>query len=340
MQAVDSLKRVKIAFQALLVIAIIGTAGFMYLEKYTLLEAAWMTITTISTVGYGNFIPKTVEGELFTLILIIVGVGVSAYTLGELVGVIVEGRLQDALGRRQMNRRIVHLTNHTIVCGAGRIGENVIERLKREKVSFVVVEKDERVAQRLGEEGILVIQGDAAEDGILEQAGIKRAKGLITALSSDADNVFVTLSSKGLNPNLFIVARADHKESEPKLKRAGADRVISPAVIGGIKMASVVLKPFVTEFVDTVLNENEVPLEIEEIRIDHSSVLAGLELKNSGIKERTGTLIVAIRRENQLLANPSVEETLLVNDSLIAIGSSEQLEKLEQLAGIKGKNEE
>jgi len=329
---VESLKRVVIAFQALIFIVIIGISGFMYLENYSFLEAAWLTITTIFTVGYGNFLPSTVMGQYFNLFLIITGVGLGAYTLVEFVGVIVEGRLQDVLGRRQMHRRIIRLSEHVIVCGAGRIGENVIDRLKKEGVSFVVIDKDEKTVQKLNEEGILVIQGDAAEDAILEQAGISKARGLITALSTDADNVFVTLTSKGINPNLFVVARAIQRDSEGKLRRAGADRVISPAMIGGMKMAAVVLKPFIAEFIDTILYESKMPLEIEEIRINSTSILVGKQLKNSGIKEETGSLILAIKREKEVLSNPSPEEIILEGDSLIAIGSMDQLKRLEKIA--------
>lgn len=328
----ESLKRIAVAFQGLAVVVLLGIIGFMYLEKYNFLQAAWLTITTIYTVGYGNFIPKTVAGQCFNLLLIITGVGLAAYTLGELVGVIVEGRLQDVLGRRQMHRRIARLNEHVIVCGAGRIGENVIDRLKKEEVPFVVIEKDERIVQKLNDEGTLVILGDAAEDNILEQAGIRRAKGLISALSTDADNVFVTLTAKGISPDLFVVARAIQKDSEGKLRRAGADRVISPATIGGIKMAAVVLKPFIAEFVDTVLYESKMPLEIEEIKVNFSSVLVGKYLKGSRIKEDTGSLIIAIKRGEEILSNPQADEIILQGDSLIAIGSSEQLEKLEKLA--------
>jgi len=332
---VEYLKRLVIVFRAFIAIIIIGILGFIYLEKYTLLEAAWLTITTLATVGYGNFVPQTVAGQIFNLILIVVGVGVMAYTLAEFVALVVEGHLQDIMGRRQMQRKIERLGGHIIVCGAGRIGENVINRLSKEQVAFVVVEVDEKTAQHLAEEGYLVIQGDASEDSVLEQAGIKRARGLITALSDDADNVFVTLTAKGLNPNLFVVAKADQKATEGKLKRAGANRVILPAAIGGIKMAAVVLKPFITDFIDTVLHESAMPLEMEEIRVNPASDLESKIIKFSRIKEESGALIVAIKRGEKIITNPDVEEVILAGDRLIAIGSSEQLGKLEQLAGFK-----
>lgn len=331
-QAVESLQRIKNAFQVLTLVIIVGIIGFMYFEKYCLLEAAWMTITTISTVGYGNFIPKTIEGKWFTLFLIITGVGVAAYTLGEFVGMVVEGHLQDFVGRQYMYRKIFRLTNHVIVCGAGRIGENVVYMLKKENVPFVVIDNNPKVTQKLSQDGVLVVEGDSSEEDILEQAGIKRSRGLITALSSDADNVFVTLTAKGMNNDLLVVARANSKESEAKLKRAGADRVISPSVIGGIKMASVVLKPFISDFVDIVLHETDIPLELEEIIIVSSSNLIGKKIKESGIKKETGSLVVAIRRKEKLLLNPEADEVIMEDDFLIAIGSSQQLSKLEKLA--------
>lgn len=330
------LRKIVIVFRAFIAIIIIGILGFMYLENYSLLDAAWLTITTLATVGYGNFVPETVAGKIFNLALIILGVGVVAYTLGEFVGLVVEGHLKDIVGRSNMHRKIIRLAEHIIVCGAGRIGENVISRLRKENVPFIVVDKDEKIAEKLGGEGILVIQGDASEDAILEQAGIKRARGLITALSSDADNVFVTLTAKGLNPDLFVVARADQKDSEGKLKRAGANRVIAPATIGGIKMAAVVLKPFVNDFVDTVLHESQMPLEIEEIIVSSTSVVVGKAIRDSEIKEQTGVLIIAIKRGEKIITNPQVKEVILAGDMLIVIGSSEQLTKLEQMTALGG----
>lgn len=332
---VEYLKKLLIVFRAFIAIIIIGIIGFMYIEKYDLMKAAWLTITTLATVGYGNFVPETVTGQIFNLLLIIVGVGVVAYTLGEFVGLVVEGHLRDIMGRRQMYKKIARIGEHIIICGAGRIGENVINRLSQENVAFVVVDKDEKVARKLVEDGYLVIQGDASDDSILEQAGIKRARGLIAALSNDADNVFVTLTAKGLNPSLFVVARAGQKETEGKLKRAGADRVILPAAIGGVKMAAVVLRPFITDFVDTVLHETAMPLEIEEIRVNSSSELVGKAIKCSRVKEESGALIIAIKRGEQLLTNPSVEEIIQEGDELIVIGSTEQLARLEKMAVLR-----
>jgi voltage-gated potassium channel len=328
---VESLKKLVIAFQALLVVIVIGIIGFMYLEKFNFLQAAWLTITTIFTLGYGNIIPKTVLGLYFNIFLIIIGVGLAAYTFSEFVGVIVEGKLQDVLGRREMYKKIIQLNDHIIICGAGRIGENVIERLKREKVPFMVIDKDEKIVQKLSGDGVLVMQGDATEDSVLEQAGIRKAKGLITALATDADNVFVTLTAKGINPDLLVVARAIQKESQGKLIRAGADKVISPTMIGGMRMAAAVIKPFIAEFIDTILYENEMPLAIEEIKVNIPSEIIGRELKNSGIKEKTGCLIMAIKRGKEILHNPNSNEIILEGDLLIAIGSTEQLEKLEKL---------
>lgn len=219
--------------------------------------------------------------------------------------------------------------------GQGRVGQHVITRLGLEKEPFVVIDRNEDITKELIEDGLLVLNDDATKDEVLLSAGIKRAKGLITALPSDADNVFVSLTAKELNPNIRVVARGEIAESKSKLLRAGADKVISPSVIGGRRLAIAILKPVSVEYVETLIHKQDVEFEIEEIITSDNSVLIGKTLKESMIKQQTGTMIVAIKRKEDIISNPAAEETILSGDLLIAIGTRPQLAKLEQMASTK-----
>lgn len=235
-----------------------------------------------------------------------------------------------------MEKKISNLKDHIILCGAGRVGHHVISRLTTEKVPFVVIDKNEEIIERLKQEGILVINDDATKDEVLHKAGINKAKGLITALHGDADNVFVTLTSKQLNPDAKVVARADLAESKPKLLRAGADKVISPSVIGGRRMAISILKPVSVEFVETLIHKNDIEFELEEIITSDNSPLVGKTLKESKIKQYTGSMVIAIKRNEDIITNPDADNVIEKGDLLIAIGTRPQLAKLEKLASQSG----
>ncbi|WP_079932943.1 TrkA family potassium uptake protein [Carboxydocella sp. ULO1] len=310
----------------------LGTIGYMLIEDYSLRDALWMTTITLTTVGYGLVKPLSVPGTYFTIFLSYAGLALILYALGLIGALIVEGDLFDLLGRRKMKQEIAKLRDHIIVCGAGRVGKQVIERLKKERTPFVVIEQKEHLFNSLLEEGVLAILGDASMEEVLRKAGIERAKGLVSAIPGDANNVFVTLTAKEINPGITIVARAERKESEAKLYRAGADKVVSPAIIGGQRMAISIIKPASVDFVDTLVCVEDVELEIEELLIADGSVLVNKDLKNSGIREKTGTMVVAIQREGKLKPNPGPEELLQSGDILIAIGTRQQLQKLEELA--------
>ena len=220
------------------------------------------------------------------------------------------------------------MKNHIILCGAGKIGENVADILKRENVDFVIIDKDERIIEQYRQQDCLVMKGDATKDEILQKAGIKRAYGLIATLSSDAENVFVTLTARELNAKLFIVARAIFKESESKLKIAGADRVILPAAIGGAQIASMMLNPLTTDFLERVLIGREKRFGIEEIKIPNHSNLIGKNIKDSNIKKDTGCLIICIIRQGVIINNPAAEEVLNAGDDLLVLGTVKQLDDL------------
>lgn len=331
-------KKLLLALLSLIGVLGIGTAGFYFIEGYNLLDsfAVAVGLLTTTSVGYGPVIPMSTGGKVFTLLLIIIGVSLVGYAFGTVVSLILEGHLKNVMGRSKMEKKIANLKEHIILCGAGRVGHHVISRLTTEKVPFVVIDKNEDIIEKLKQEGILVINDDATKDEVLQKAGISKAKGLIAALPGDADNVFVTLTSKQLNPEATVVARADLAESKPKLLRAGADKVISPSVIGGRRMAISILKPASVEFVETLIHKNDIEFELEEIITSGSSPLVGKTLKESKIKQHTGAMVVAIKRNEDTITNPDADDIIEKGDLLIAIGTRPQLAKLEKLASQSG----
>ena len=322
----------RLAFLALLATLIFGTAGLMLTEHFSFAQAFYLTVQTITTVGYGDVEVHTEAGHRFLVLLMMVGVGVMLYFTGLMMAFLVEGQLAGVYGRRKMNRKIGQLKEHIIVCGAGRVGRQVLNRLRKEGFPFVVIEQQEDLITELIEEGFLVIHSDATQDETLKKAGIDKAKGLITALPEDSLNVFVTLTAKGLNPGIQVVARMDKLESEKKLLRAGADKVISPAVLGGWRMAMSILKPISMEYLETVIHDHNIEMEMVELRVDEGSCLVGKTLSTSGIKQQTGAMILAILRDTQVISNPDAKEEIWQGDLLIVLGLREQLHCLEQVA--------
>ncbi len=317
----------------LFLIILVSVVGIIYLEGYSFLDALWFTIVSLTAIGYGDIVPVTQAGKIFTMIVILFGIGFVLYVLGTGFAVIVEGRLSEVLGRQSMQRKITKLEGHIIICGAGRVGRQVVERFQHDKIPFVVIENDESVVREMREQGILVLEGDATADSTLIEAGIHRARGLIAALPSDADNVFITLTCKGLNPGIKVAARANREDSESKLLRAGADKVIAPEAIGGRRLAISILKPATVEFVETILHDHRAEIEIEEIVVLSQSLLVNKTIREARIQDKTGALIVAIKRENEFIGVPRADEEIRANDLLIAIGTNEQLTRLEAFAG-------
>jgi len=328
------LKRLKIILMAFTAIITIGIIGLMKLENLSLLDAVYLTVETLSTVGYGDIVPVTPAGKVFVIGLIIIGVGTTYYTLSLLISLAVEGQLKNVLGRRGMDRRIAAMKNHIIVCGAGRVGSNVVERLLHENESFVVVESDQATYEKLLDRKVPVVHGDSTQDEVLLAAGVAKAKGVISTLSHDADNVYVTLSAKSLNPNLMIVARAERQEAEEKLRRAGASTVIFPSVMGGRQMVSAMTKPVIMDFVENVFYNQELHLDIAEIAVADGSPLAGLSLASSGIKDQHNSIVVAIKRGAKLLTNPSASEVITGGDIMIALGHRDSLAAILEQAAV------
>ncbi len=312
-----------------------GTAGYMILEKWDFLDALYMTVITISTVGFNEVKPVSDPGRVLTMTILISGLGVLGYLVGSLTRTLVEGQLLQVMGRKKLERQIKALKEHYIICGYGRVGRIVCEEIKKTSPTpLVVIDRDSSVTAKLEEDGYLYILGDATEEECLFRAGIQSAKGLATALDSEADNVYITLTAKGLNPKLFILARAGRIGSEKKLLHAGANRVVSPHQIGGFRMAQALLRPTVTEFIDFAIIDPDTALSMEEIPIKPNSKLADVALVDSGIRKELDLIIVAIKKaDGEMLFNPASHTRIQIGDTLIALGQRSSLIELAQLLG-------
>jgi voltage-gated potassium channel len=313
-----------------------GTAGYMVIEEWNFLDALYMTIITLTTVGYKEIHDLSLSGRFFTIVLLMGGVGTVFYALSIGAKVIIEGELQEIYGRKRVEKRLKNLNEHYIVCGYGRMGKIIARELHQEKLTFAVIEKNEIIVDPDEKDTLLIIQGDATRDDLLKKIGIERAKCLISVLPTDAENLYVVLSARGLNPNLLIVARAGEEGSEQKLLRAGADRVVSPYHIGGLRMAHTVLKPAVVDFIEYATKSGHIDLQIEEIEIQKGSGLAGNTLDQCGIGRELGIIIVAIKQQSgEMKFNPTFRTTIEAGDTLIAVGETSKLEILEAMATSK-----
>lgn len=325
-------KKLLIAVVVLILFLLYGTIGFMFLEHFNFLEALWASVATLTTVGYFLNKPVTLLGKIHALLLMILGVAGVAYAFGTIISILVEGQLSNDRGRKKMQKKIEALHDHIIICGAGRVGGNVVDRLHREKIPLVVIDQKEKIIENLQEKSIPCIAGDATKDEVLLKARIDKARGIVSALSSDAENVFVTLTCKELNPKVKVVARCDSFETEMKLYRAGADQVILPSAIGGRRMAISILKPLSIEFVETLIHDDDFEIEIEEIHVAANASITNKKIKESQIKQKTGAMVVAIKRGKEFISNPGADDMIQSNDTLIVLGTRAQLENLEKLA--------
>lgn len=315
-----------------------GTIGYMLIEGWSWPEALFMTVITLSTVGYGEVQPLTMAGMLFSMVLILLGVGTVAYSFSAVADYIIAGELRGILRRQRMIREIGKLRDHYIICGYGRVGRQVVEGLRYDGYDVVVIEMDSDRAALLQEDLINHIVGDASEDRLLLEAGIERARGLFTCLRDDADNVLVTLSARTLNPSLFIIARSNSPSTEQKLHIAGANQVINPYLIAGTRMAAQMTHPGVVEFLDVVMRRQDLELHIEEITVGSDSDLNGRALANSRIRSSTGVNVLAVRRgQDRLFTDVAPEFRLEAGDVLICLGTSEQLAELADRAADQGK---
>jgi voltage-gated potassium channel len=322
--------RLRRALTVLAGVMIAGTVGYVILG-FTVLDAFYQTVTTVTTVGFREVQPLSDAGIVFTIVLILLGVGTALYALGVLIQTLVEGDLHDVFGRRRMERKIADIGRPVIVCGWGRVGRAIAKEVADAGAEPVVVDRDEA---RLESSPYPTVCGDATDDEVLRRAGLDRARALVAALDSDAGNLFVTVSARALRPDLFIVARVRVDESVQKLVRGGADRVVNPQSIGGARMAAFVLQPHVTEFLDVVMHDRDIEFRLEEVLVVPGSPVVGSTLREAQIRDRTGALVLALRDEaGEFSTNPSPDVRLEHGQVLIAIGTPNELGALADLAG-------
>lgn len=320
-------KQLWIAVICMTFVVILGTLGFMTIEEISLFQAFWMTMITVLTVGYGDAIPVTQAGKVFALLIIPIGVGIVTYAIGVVAAMIIEGNLFHAVRRKKMDKQIAQLQNHIIVCGCGRVGLQVVHELQEKKIPFVVVDKDESILEK---EKLLYVHGDATEDQVLHHAGISKAAGLVAIVANDAEKVFITLTARGLNDAIKIVARAEKPETEDKLKRAGANKVINPSSMAGIHIAKGIANPLTVHYIDTVLYGVEQSFVIEEIAVGKGSILANKSLLESDVRNQFDVTILAILRNGNVIHNPTGQEKLQEHDMIIVFGSVEKLGQFEK----------
>ena len=314
---------------AILTIIIIGTAGYMIIEKWSFPDSLYMAVITLSTVGFHEVNTLTPAGRYFTIFLILGGTGTMLYAATAIVQYLLEGNLENILGRRHMKAEIAKLKGHTILCGYGKVGKEVARVFANEKTPFVVIESDEKAFTKATDDGFLCLNMNASNDEALKEAGIMNAKSLVAALGSDADNLYVTLSAKSLRPDIFVVARVDNEESEAKLKRAGADRTMSPYGVGGRRLAMMTLRPLVVDFVDTTMDRQGHEFILEDVKIIKGSSMDGISVKE-GLRLISGAHILAIKKKSgHLITNPSPEIALEAGDELVLMGTRDQLKFLE-----------
>lgn len=326
-------RRVLRVVLALVGIMAAGALGYMVIEGWSFLDALYMTVITLSTVGYTEVHPLSRAGELWTITFIFGGLVTFGFVSAPLVELVFEGAVRGQFRRRRMRREIEKLNGHQILCGYGRVGRQVAREFMRDGVPFVIVEQDPNVAEECLAEGYMTVLGEASDDEVLEEAGVRQAKGLVAAVDSDADNVFVTLSARKMNPKLHIVARAGSDESAAKLGMAGADRTLSPYAVGGRRLASLATQPLVVDFLDVVTRgEGGIEFRLEEFDVPEESSLADHTIGELKIGEKTGAKILATRtRDGKFDTTPTAQDRISAGDTLIVLGSREQVERLEQL---------
>ena len=333
LEALEALRRVRGAILALVSIVTVGVLGYMVFEGWSFLDALYMTVITLTTVGYKEVRELDTSGQLWTMALLIAGVGTLFYTAVSFVELVVEGTIRGYFARRRMGATINKLNGHYILCGYRRVGRQVAQEFSDHGVPFVVVDQDPNKVEGCVDKGYLALLGEASEDTTLEETGIRRAYGLVATVNSDADNVFVVLSARKINPNLHIVARASSDEAASKLETAGADRTLSPYAVGGRRLASLATHPHIVDFLDIVTHgEQGVEFRLEEFRVPQDSTVAEHTIGELRIGARTGAIVLALRtRDGKFDTTPSANDRLQAGDTLIVLGSREQITRLEAL---------
>lgn len=330
MQEYDAIKQFRLALISLVALVVLGTFGYHVLERWTLLDSLYMTVITLGTVGFKEVHNLDPAGKVFTIVLIVFGVGVVFWAAASLVEAVIGEQIWHALQRKRMDKRISRMRDHYIVCGFGRMGQQLVRDLQNEGVPHVVIEQNPEQLPKLIAQEIPFVQGNASDDKSLIAAGIEQAKGLITVAPTDEDNVFITLSARALNQELFILARSIMVENENKLLVAGANRVMSPYVLGGRRMATAVLRPNVLDFLELAMHTEDLGIVIEELPVLPGSALLGTRIGDLTIRKSTGAAVIAVKKHTgEMMANPPDDELLAEDDVLIVLGTPEQIKKVE-----------
>ena len=314
---------------------LIGTVGFMLIEQWNLVDSLYMAIITISTVGFREVHPLSINGRLFASLIIVGGLGTAVYTFTRVGQLLLEGELLAILGRRKMKSELEKLQGHQIVCGYGRIGRPVAEGLQRDRVPFSVVDRDAEHEEEFRRRGYLYVIGDATDEETLKAAGVERARAVLALLPSDADNLYLTITAKSINPEVTVIARGQDEKAEMKLKRGGADRVVSPYRIAAVRVVHAAVRPAVVDLMELVTHRQSLQLALEEVRVAERSVLGGRSLADAEIRQRCGVIVVAIKRgTGEMVFNPGPSEKIVPGDVLVAMGTEDNLKKLERVCEV------
>ena len=329
-----ALRNLRLVAIALLAVMLAGTAGFHFIEGWPWFDGFYMVVTTLTTIGYQEVHPLSHAGRIFNVFVILAGVSLVFLGIGALTQALLEFELRSFFGRRKMERSIGRLSDHYIICGAGRVGRSAARELARRPVPFVIIEQNEAKADRFTHEWLMMV-GDATQEQTLRAAQIERARGLVAATTTDATNLYIVLTARGLNPHLKIIARASEEDAEKHLLTAGADSVVSPYLFAGQRIAQSFLRPHVVSFLDTATTHLGMDLEIDEITIARDSRFNGQTIESSRIRQDRGVIILAIKRAEGMRFNPAPDDRIQPGDCLIAMGEPSQLRQLEQLAAAK-----
>lgn len=327
------LKRLRLAFLLLVFVFLCGVSGYMLIEKWGFLDSLYMTVITIASVGYMEVHALTPAGRLFTIFLIIFGMGILLFGISTFTAFLVEGELHEILRRRTMGKRIAKLKGHYIVCGIGGVGRHIIEELMKTERPFVAVDKNEEVCLGLIHAGILVVKGDATNSAVLKAANAEQAKGVFCSLHTDADNLLLILTAKEINPGLKVIAKAEEDESEPKMRKAGADGVVLTEFIGGLRMASEMVRPEAVTFLDKMLKSPDGAYRVEDIMVHPDSPFLDKTLKASGLLDKQGVTVAAVRQGEKYIFSPAGDEVLGNGDAVILIGNIERIRAIKEIAG-------
>lgn len=324
----DSWQKVRAGLLFLATFFCISVVGFRVFGDYSWLDAIWMVVITISSVGFGEKSNIPDAAKIWTIFVIVIGMSAAAYAMGAFVQMVTAGEIRRAIGNRRMSKSISQLSSHVIVCGYGRTGEVLCEQLQRHGISFLVIDTSDHGYDSAVENGVLCLKGDATEDEVLQIAGVDRAKTLITTLPNDASNVFITLTARTCNATLQIIARADHPTSANKLRQAGANRVVLPTIIGAQKMARMVTRPVSADLIDLVVEQTFLGVELDELTVTDHCRLAGIAVRDTDANRRHRLLIVGVKKtDGDMVFNPNADYQFQVDDTIVIMGRMEDIKR-------------